>query len=164
MKLGRIFIAAGLILVGLPLLKATRRRKTAAVVQPLKMRNDDWGQGHFGAPRGSRTHAGIDLVVVPGQLVYAPISGRIKRYATPYAGEEYSGLVIQGDAPFEGIEIKIFYMSPSIAPGAPVVPGTVIGQAQAISERYGITMKDHVHVEMRVRGKLVDPAPLILNA
>lgn len=134
-----------------------------AVVQPYqKMRNDSQGDGHFGASRGRRRHNGIDIIVLPGSAVYCPIEGFMKRIAHPYPGrrnKKWLGCVIEGTGLYRGYEVKIFYMKPFLI-GEYVYPSDVIGKAQAISDKYSSAMIDHLHVEVRYYGRLIDPATL----
>ncbi|MCI4667440.1 MAG: M23 family metallopeptidase [Bacteroidia bacterium] len=128
-------------------------------VSPIRMRNDPLGQGHFGAPRGSRTHQGVDLVVLPGQPIYSPIAGYINRLAIPYRDDgRYSGIEILGTGAFSAYAIKIFYME-AIRIGVSIRKGEQIGLAQQISTKYSSRMIDHIHVEFMKDGQLVDPWP-----
>lgn len=132
-----------------------------AVVQPVQaLRNDSEGEGHFGASRGRRTHNGIDLLVTPGGAVYCPIEGYMERVAYPYGttrrNKKWLGCAIQGTGLYRGYEVKIFYMEPFLL-GEYVYPNDIIGKAQAISDRYSSQMKNHLHVEVRYQGELIDP-------
>jgi murein DD-endopeptidase MepM/ murein hydrolase activator NlpD len=123
---------------------------------------DAGGSGAFKAPRrGGRPHEGFDILVRAGDAVPAPIAGVFMRYGFCYADEpDYRYVSIHGAG---GVEVRIFYVerSRSLAPGAYVQAGDVIGTAQAISRRYGGRLPDHLHVEVRVDGKPVDPEPLL---
>ncbi|MGB0863943.1 MAG: hypothetical protein ACPG19_08380 [Saprospiraceae bacterium] len=134
------------------------------IIQPSqKMRNDTKGDGHFGASRGRRTHNGLDLIVIPGSAVYCPIEGYMKRVAFPYGAgrrnKKWLGCAIEGMGLYRGYEVKIFYMDPFLM-GEYVYPNDIIGKAQAISKKYSSRMIDHLHVEVRYRGQLIDPASL----
>lgn len=119
------------------------------------------GLGHFGAPRGSRKHAGVDFVVTPGQPVMSPIEGVITRVTIPYASDSrWKGFEISGSGRHEGYTIKIFYMNPDTRLlYQSVRPGDVIGTAQDISLKYAPAMKPHIHLEVRQGGSLLDPLP-----
>lgn len=127
-----------------------------------KMRNDTQGDGHFGASRGRRRHNGLDIIVTPGSAVYCPIEGFMKRVAHPYGGrrnKKWLGCAIEGTGLYLGYEVKIFYMDPFLM-GEYVYPNDIVGKAQAISKKYTSAMIDHLHVEVRYRGMLVNPATL----
>lgn len=118
---------------------------------------DRWGSGAHGAPRGNnRKHNGVDFECVPGEPVRAPVGGKIKREARPYATGPYSGLVI--DAP-GAINISMFYFVPDKSLiGQTVQQGDVIGVAQDIGQRYpGIT--PHIHLQINS----IDPVLLLEN-
>jgi murein DD-endopeptidase MepM/ murein hydrolase activator NlpD len=129
-----------------------------------KMRNDVKGDGFFGASRGNRMHNGLDIIITPGSAVYSPIEGVLFRKAYPYGtahgNEEWEGLVIVGVGDYKGYEVKIFYTRPFVI-GDYVFPGDIVGVAQDISRKYSPAMIDHVHVEVRRNGMLIDPATLL---
>jgi len=134
------------------------------IVQPnQRMRNDTKGDGHFGASRGRRTHNGLDIEVFPGSAVYCPIEGIMKRVAYPYGSgrrnKKWLGCAIEGTGLYRGYEVKIFYMTPFLL-GEYVYPNDIVGKAQAISKKYSKAMTDHLHVEVRYKGRLVNPASL----
>ncbi len=134
------------------------------IVSPYqKMRNDSRGDGFFGASRGRRTHNGLDIVVTSGSAVYSPIEGVIFRKAYPYGttrgNGQWEGLVILGVGDYRGYEVKMFYTRPFVM-GDYVFPGDIVGVAQDISRKYSPAMIDHVHIEVRRDGQLIDPAKL----
>jgi hypothetical protein len=116
---------------------------------------DSWGRGHYGAPRGSRTHRGLDIVSVPGEVVSSPIPGHVVREAVPYANDpSLRGVVIKGSGEWNGFEVKVFYVE-GLFSGF-VRAGDPLGHAQDITQKYpGIT--NHIHVEVRVDGEEVSP-------
>lgn len=119
--------------------------------------NDSYGSGAFGASRGGRNHAGIDVVALEGETIFSPIDGTFKRLAPPYLNDSrYSGMVINNST----YEIKIFYIKNTIAVGKIVKAGQPIAVAQNISKKYGTGMINHVHIEVRKNGKLIDPTNL----
>jgi murein DD-endopeptidase MepM/ murein hydrolase activator NlpD len=128
-----------------------------------KMREcDAFGCGHFGASRSrsgrglATKHEGTDFIANPGAIVFAPGDGKYVRSALPYPGDErYKGLVLQ----LGEYEMKVFYVSPSIAPGKEIRPGEAIGLVQNLAPKYdGIT--NHIHVEVRKSGELINPMEL----
>ena len=123
------------------------------------VRNDSVGQGYWHAPRGSRLHLGVDLLLPygPGQSVTAPHEGRVVRYSFPYvADKNYSGLHIKGSQ----IESILWYLEPIIAIGLYVSEGQEIGFAQDISKKYGTNCKPHIHWQIGEYGE-IDPLILI---
>lgn len=128
-----------------------------------RIRNDARGDGYFGASRGRRIHNGLDIIVTPGSAVYAPIEGVVFRKAFPYGtrgkNKNWEGVLIVGMNEYEGYEVKIFYMRPFLI-GDYIFPGEIVGVAQDISKRYSPSMIDHLHVEVRRNGILIDPAKL----
>lgn len=109
----------------------------------LGLREDTAGSGRFGSPRGSRKHAGYDRLCTVGQDVIAPMGGKMVR-SYPYAGDKfYTGCAIWG----EDFMVKMWYFEPIEALLFSVIePGQIIGKAQAISQKYGGGMLDHVHL------------------
>jgi len=118
---------------------------------------DDWGSGAYGAPRGNRTHRGIDLVTKPGQTIHAPFTGTVVRHANPYDDDpRYTGCLLRRES--DGLEVKLFYLE-GIDIG-PVANGDPIGTAQDIAIKYpGII--NHIHLEVWLNGEPVDPAPYL---
>ena len=56
--------------------------------KPLKIRNDQWGEGHFNASRkrgdvSRNDHAGVDLESSPGDRVVSPIDGTLEGFTDP---------------------------------------------------------------------------------
>lgn len=121
------------------------------------VRNDGAGLGYFGAPRGKKLHAGVDLQCVPGQVIWSPINGTIVREAYPYVGDlKWTGCLIVGDQ----MKVKMFYMRllPRIRRFLPydVKVGEKIGWSQDITNRYPNepNMTPHVHMELQIMGNV----------
>jgi murein DD-endopeptidase MepM/ murein hydrolase activator NlpD len=137
---------------------------TNPVLNGTIRKNDKWGKGHYGAPRGNRNHNGVDIVTQLGKDVLSPIEGKVIRVSYPYANDlSYTGLLLEGSGSHKGYEIKIFYMKPlpNIV-GKPVKPGQKIGSAQSLLSKYpGIT--NHIHIEIKHNGVQKDPKTLINN-
>lgn len=124
--------------------------------------SDRWGDGHFGAQRGSRRHNGVDIVALPGDDVLSPMEALVVRLAYPYDDDFIlSGVLLQGLGAYAGLEAKLFYLLPDPALlGHSVAAGQRIGAAQSLQHRYpGIT--DHIHLEVRRAGEPIDPCALI---
>jgi len=121
-----------------------------------KVRHDQAGSGSWGSPRGNRRHKGVDFACEPGQPVYSPITGKVKRVAYPYSDtQEYAGVVVENSR----IIIKMFYLHPyKNVIGKNVVAGQKIGTAQDITKRYdGQGMTPHIHLQI----DSIDPMLLI---
>lgn len=121
----------------------------------ISRRTDGFGSGQYGAPRGSGTHHGLDVVARAGEDVMSPIDGVVVREALPYANDpSYRGILIRGTGEWSGIEVKMFYVIGRKS--GQVAAGEVVGTAQDISMKYpGIT--NHVHLEVRQDGIEVPP-------
>lgn len=123
---------------------------------------DPKGCGHYGASRGSRKHSGIDLVIQKGEPVYSPITGYVSRYPYPYASDlKYKGIEIIGEGEHKDLKVKIFYCVPVAQRNAKVVKGQKVAVAQAINEKYGKAMTNHIHVEFYKNNVRVDPTPYL---
>lgn len=120
---------------------------------------DDRGCGHYKALRdqGKREHLGIDIRSNPGQVVLSPIEGIISKLGTAYAEDKrFKSVHIRGTGSYEGISVKLLYVSSNLSLNAEIQRGGVLGTAQNISQKYaGIT--NHVHLEVFNRGNRVDP-------
>lgn len=157
------------VLLGIPLVLRALGKAAATAWAPVvpypMLRSDTQGDGQYGASRGDRLHQGVDVQVYEGEPIYAPIDGVINRVAYPYANDlQWRGLEMSGADAWQGYSVKMFYMSPEMSLiGKPVSRGQVVGKAQAISKKYTPAMKDHLHVEIRKDGALIDPTPFIFT-
>jgi len=122
---------------------------------------DDFGCGHFGASRGSRTHKGLDLVSTPGAYAFSPIDGVITKHGYPYAKHlEYRYIEITNDE----FRVRLFYCElreDLFEVGDEVCQGDGIGICQDIAKLYDTDdkrMKNHLHLEIYQDKELLDPA------
>lgn len=126
--------------------------------------SDDWGQGHYGAPRGNRTHRGIDFHTIPGMGITSPLMGTVTKIGWPYANEKFRYVQITDHL---GRHHRFFYVYPNVKKGASVAIGQVMGFAQDIAEKYNSRdivkegkrgpMKNHIHYEIKEAGSFIDP-------
>lgn len=140
-------------------------------VASTKIRSDEAGHGEFHASRPankSGLHEGVDIEAVPGELVYAPVSGTVTKLGTVYPGDSvYQYVEVFTD---DKRNVRLLYVLPGAFEGQRVTAGiSVLGAAQDVSLKHGGGMKAHVHVEVREdgaprskkKGKPVDPWPLL---
>ena len=147
------------------------------LVEPIE-RNDALGLGHYGAPRGSRTHKGIDFAVFPGSLILAPVNGIITKYGYPYRDDlswRYIEITQSDCAPYVTTEEdkgdcaicgrahprhRLFYVAMvEVYPGEHVYKGQKIGYLQNIAQRYP-GMTPHVHYEIKINKRYIDPSTI----
>ncbi len=123
------------------------------------------GLGNFGAPRPGRTHQGTDFNGKAGTPVVAPYDG-MAEYQN--LGRTGSAVIIKS---LDGsILTRLLHLSDEskrfFASGArPVRAGEQVGDIGRFGQVYrdgAVTgSKEHVHVEMRINGKLEDPAKVL---
>jgi murein DD-endopeptidase MepM/ murein hydrolase activator NlpD len=121
-------------------------------IQPPLRVVDNWGQGHYGAPRGSRKHKGKDFACYPGSIIRSVKSGIVTKIGYPYDDDNDH----DGKPDFTYVEItdtngckaRYFYVKPCIAKGEWAYRGDVIGETQELGKKYeGIT--EHMHFEVK---------------
>ncbi len=121
---------------------------------------DPRGCGGYGADRSYGPHQGADYVATPGQNVVAVTDGIIDKIGYPYANDlsyRYTRITTP-----DGYVVRQLYVFPAagISAGASVSSGQTIGRSQGLGTRYpGIT--EHVHVDIRHNGQLINPTTLI---
>ena len=115
--------------------------------------SDAWGDGSYGASRGSRSHRGIDYEVEPGTELYSPVKGRVTKIGLPYTPKDTDKITYRylQITDYRGFKHRIFYLEPSVAVDRHVDTHTIIGFAQNIASKYSTddkVMKNHVHYEI----------------
>lgn len=137
----------------------------AKSLKELELRgSDDWGDGSFGASRGSRKHKGIDYKAEPGDEILSPCTGKVTKIGYPYApkpGDKITYRYVEVTDP-QGYRHRVFYIEPRVNMARQLNQGVVIGTAQDISGRYHDDDKEpminHVHYEiLDEEGEPVDP-------
>ena len=122
---------------------------TRPVVEPLQIRGmDSFGSGAFGAGRGNRIHYGVDIVTTPGQEIYSPIPGIMRKITSIYpdgSHPELTGIEIAGTGEYLGWFAQILYADMDYYNGFKTKAGYVIGKAQNMAISYGEGMTNHIH-------------------
>lgn len=112
--------------------------------------------GDVFGPRGARFHAGLDLPVAAGTPVTAAKAGRVA-YAAFHDGGFGNLVVIQHR---NGLRTRYGHLSEIVVEvGESVRRGQSIGLVGSTGRSTG----PHLHVEVLLRGALVDPHPLLVN-
>ena len=109
----------------------------------------------FGRKRAHEVHPGIDIDGETGDAVVAAARGTVAYGGPAFKGYTgYGNLVIIDHGAYQTIYAHLSRID--VAAGQPVEPGTLIG---AIG-RTGNATGSHLHFEVRVDGKPVDPATI----
>ena len=126
--------------------------------EAITVRNDAYGDGHFGAKRrNNRTHTGIDLEAPVGTPVYASKSG-VGIFKELKTG--YGNLVVMYHV--NGDESRYGHLSKSNIRGYSWVrQGKIIGYVGKTGNAGNKNMKAHLHFEIRKAGKPVDPVQFL---
>ena len=111
---------------------------------------DPMGSGAYGAPRGAKTHKGIDYCAVKGAGIHSNTDGTVTKLGYAYAS----------DLSFRYVEVtalddtrhRFFYVYPACKVGDKIEPGDVIGFAQDIAGKWKGGMKNHIHYEILLAG------------
>jgi len=133
----------------------------APVQGRFRVRDDRWGDGHFGKSRGhfadgsKKFHDGADIVVLPNQIILSPISGKVVKIDYPYASDlSWKGVQIENSI----LIAEVWYVEPDEdIVGREVIGGLHrIGRAQNISQKYGVDpdkglMTPHVHFRLSLK-------------
>ena len=104
----------------------------------------------FGAPRGGRSHAGVDLTEAPPWgsdpkiPVVAAIAGSVLQERYKAGQTYYSGMMIRGQ---DGHDQRYLHMEPGVKPGQEVNAGDQIGRL------YDDGDNSHLHFEVYKNGK-----------
>ena len=119
---------------------------------------DSMGCGHYGAPRGDRTHKGIDFTCPPDYEICSKIEGEVTKLGYPYRDAlEFRYVEVTSS---DGYRHRYFYVEPLVHVGDFVEEGDVVGKCQDVAGHWGGGMKNHVHYEIMVPGndrEWVDP-------
>ena len=116
---------------------------------------DSKGCGHWGAPRGSREHRGIDYACEAGTVILPNITGQVTKIGYTYS-DDLSFRYVQVTDQL-GFDHRYFYLNPFVNMGDIVKKDTTpLGSVQTLKLRYeGIT--DHCHYEIKKDGSYFNP-------
>lgn len=139
------------------ILRAMMEAAKKAIQMPKRRGCDDFGCGHYLAPRGGRLHQGEDFRYKPGKPVRAFRDGVVTKHGWPYFGDTDYTLIQVSE---NGVDMQYHYVVPALPIGSPVEKGQIIGYAQDIARKYnrpGKTMINHVHYQVKVNGQIQNP-------
>ena len=128
------------------------------------IRSDRGGDGRFGAPRGSRTHKGLDFSTSPeGQVIVSPDSGRVDHFMGASTG--YPIVDIYPSDPNAGYDfIRILYVDQSDGVPSSVNAGDPIGNSVNLqSLGYPSSVGPHIHLQIYSNGNWIDPTPFFFD-
>lgn len=133
---------------------------SAAADGSVRLRNDDYGDGYFGASRnGGRRHEGIDFLAASGDPIYASKSGRV----THSAFEKGYGQYIELFHP-DGLYTRYAHLSQLLLrEGDWVKNGQVIGLAGKSGNARNAKILPHLHFEIRDNKQALDPTKGLLD-
>jgi len=127
-----------------------------------EIRNDSAGHGYYGAPRGSRTHKGLDFTCEPDFSVYSFSAGRVSKIGYPYS-DDLSYRYVEVKTP-EGLRFRYFYVEAYnwIELTSDISAGQPIGDCQDIMARYPGDMQNHYHLEIKTPDdEYLNPMPIL---
>ena len=119
----------------------------AMVMPPAELREVSRGFSGY--------HSGIDLMAPMGSPIRAAAGGTVM-----YAGWYYAYGNIVDIQHADGVVTRYAHMSafaPGIHAGTPIAVGGIIGEVGATGRAHGT----HVHFEVRISGRPVDPRPYL---
>ena len=132
----------------------------AFVSTELPLRTPDkWGEGHFGASRGDRTHNGTDYECAVGSEIQSPCNGEVTKLGYVYSDDLSFRYVQITDA--KGRRHRCMYTEPTVRLHAQVQVGYKIGVLQDLDVRYR-DISPHVHYEIiDTDGNYINPEEFI---
>lgn len=160
-------VTASLLFVGFIIYRLMKFNLTDIDDNKLTTRNDSQGLGHYGAPRTHGTHKGHDFLIAPNKAFKLPFTAIVLRRGLVSVGKPHTLIEVTPKGVFKNlIKIKLMYAntgsSSSNSVGYEVPKGLPIGISENVASWYGGGMKNHLHVEVRIGNKLINPN-LIFN-
>lgn len=134
------------------------------IIPPIRG-DDKWGNGKFGAPRGDRTHNGVDIACCEGSVILSPVDGVVTKIGFPYSPEDavkghMRYVEVMSDSKYKH---RFFYVLPTVDVGENIKIGDELGISQDIDAIYeGIT--PHIHYEIKYEVKeFLDPTKYLFD-
>jgi murein DD-endopeptidase MepM/ murein hydrolase activator NlpD len=133
----------------------TRDRFASPLSVKLIVRNDDYGDGYFGAKRsGGRTHNGIDYLADVGTPVFAAKSGVVEHARYKRGNGKYVAI-----SHLWGYKTYYCHLSAyQVREGQRVSAGQVIGYVGKTGNAGRRGMQPHLHFEVHKGGQPLDPS------
>lgn len=133
---------------------------------------DAFGAGGYQAPRGDHRHQGLDFRAEVGDAVVAPCPCIVNHIGVAYPGADLGSIHLDGMGDFTPIRLKLLYAMPRVDTivGATFNAGDPIGTAQSVAGYWQSRhpergeMQNHIHLEVEIDGRKVDPASYIFPA
>lgn len=119
---------------------------------------DPQGSGAYRSARGNRLHNGIDICCEEGELITSVGLGTVTKIGYPYnpSDPKRGHLRYVQVTDSNGLDVRYFYVAPSVTVGSMIGKGGVLGRAQGLAGIYkGITEHYHFEVLSMVNGKKV---------
>ena len=131
------------------------------LIEPPLRGTDPQGSGYFGAPRGLRTHKGVDIACYKGSNILSLTEGRVTKIGYPYhPSDPEKGHFRYVQVSHGQYDYRYFYVSPAVSVGDSVSEGDILGSTQGLTEVYeGIT--DHFHLEIKKGDEYIDPNTMV---
>ena len=128
--------------------------------QSIRLRNDPYGKGYFGASRnGKRRHKGIDVLARLGEPVLASKSGRIV-----FAGQEKGYGLFAEIGHFDGLRTRYAHLSRLYGrQGDWVARGDIIGTCGKTGNASAAGIQPHVHFEIITLYGALNPSTGLLD-
>jgi len=130
------------------------------IIPPIRG-NDEQGSGYFGAPRGEKTHRGVDLACHKGSIVLSLTPGFVTKIGFPYdPSDRLKGHLRYVQVTYDETNYRYFYIYPTVKLGNTVEIDEPLGIVQGLTKIYhGIT--DHFHLEITRDGIYLDPTKFL---
>lgn len=125
---------------------------------------DAKGCGYFGAPRGARKHRGVDLLIEPHNVIFAPFRLKVLKFGQVYSETtKFRYIEFRGFGLFSVFKMRVMYISNNegLATGDIIAKDGYIGTVQDIAGYHGGGMQNHIHYEVRLLGQIINPTKFV---